>query len=67
MRISIPKDIVANQEIHLVVEVEGDPIATVVLFNDEWHLAYIIHDEADLDHAYDIEGHLPQYFVKKAG
>lgn len=67
MRISIPKDIVADREVNLVVEIEGNPIVTIMMMNDHDSLFYRIYDEADLDEAYLIEGHLPEYFEKKAG
>ena len=67
MRVSIPKDIVVNKPINFVLEIDGNPIVSITLINDHDSLYYRIYDEADLDEVYLIEGHLPEYFEKKAG
>ena len=48
------------------IEIDGDVILNVLLKREpDGSLYYFCFDEADLDGAYTIEGHLPEYFEEE--
>lgn len=63
-RLDIPKaDISATTDLCATISVDGDVLFTLTLKKEsDGSLYYHLFDEADLDGAFVIEGHLPEYF-----
>ena len=63
---SIPKDSIAvagEQGVVATISIGNDVVFTATLIREnDGSLYYHLFDEADLDGAFVIEGHLPEYF-----